>query len=123
MRQILYSDIMVFGLFRKKKEAEEDVRLDEFHEIPMDMDDQTRTKVMIEKLDGVIDVDRIVRKARSGNIVIVGIKDVRERSMDELKHSISKMKTSVAMFNGDIAGVGEEWLILTPSSARIHRGE
>ena len=115
---------MAFGFLRRKKEEEEkEVRLDEFHEIPMEMDDQTRTKVMIEKLDGVIDVDRIVRKAPSGNIVIVGIKDIRERSLDELKHSISKMKTSVAMFNGDIAGVGEEWLILTPSSARIHRGE
>lgn len=112
---------MVFGrLFRKGEEEEPD--LDDFQELPLDLEDKERTRVMIEKLESFIDTDRIIRKARAGNIVVVGIKDIRERSTDELKHSISKMKTSVAVFNGDIAGVGEEWLLITPPTARIHRG-
>ena len=43
--------------------------------------------------------------------------------MDELKNSINKIKTSVAMFKGDVVGVSDEWLVITPPTVEIKRGE
>ncbi len=107
-------------LFKKK---EEDVKPEELTELPMQEEEAPFTKIMIEKLDSLSDCDRIIKKVRSGNIVIARMKDLKEQNIDELKHAISKIRTSCSMFNGDIAGVGDEWLIVTPSTTKIQRGE
>jgi SepF-like predicted cell division protein (DUF552 family) len=112
----------IFNKLFKKKPTEETAPAEELTEIPAEQGDQTQTKVMIDKIESLSDSDRIIKKVRSGNIVIARIKELKEQNMDELKHSISKIRTSVTMFNGDIAGVGDEWLIVTPSTARIQRG-
>lgn len=114
----------LFGKFFKKDQQQSEPQLEEFTELPIDLDQkQEQMKIVIEKLEDFTDTDRIIRKARSGCIVIVGIKGIKERSMDELKHAISKFKTSAAVFNGDIVGVGDEFVIITPSTAKINRGE
>ncbi|MBI4170481.1 MAG: cell division protein SepF [Candidatus Aenigmarchaeota archaeon] len=114
----------LFGKIFKKEEQQNEPQLEEFTELPLDLEQkQEHLKIMIEKLDDFTDTDRIIRKVRGGAIVIVGIKGIKERSMDELKHAISKFKTAVSVANGDIVGVGDEFVVLTPSTARIHRGE
>ena len=114
----------LFGKFFKKEEPQNEPQIEEFTELPLDLEQkQEHMKIIIEKLEDFTDTDRIIRKVRSGAIVIVAIKGIKERSMEELKHAISKFKTSVSVFNGDIVGVGDEFVILTPSTARIHRGE
>ncbi len=107
-------------LFKKKQE---ETQPEELTELPVQEEEAPYTRVMIDKLDSLSDCDRIVRKVRSGNIVIARMKDLKEQNIDELKHAISKIRTSCSMFNGDIAGVGDEWLIVTPSTAKIQRGE
>ena len=112
----------IFDKIFKKQPGEENAgSAAEMTEIPAQPETTQQTSVMIDKIDMLSDSDRIIRKVRSGNIVIARIKDLKEHNLDELKHSISKIRTSVAMFNGDIAGVGDEWLIITPSSAKIQR--
>jgi SepF-like predicted cell division protein (DUF552 family) len=111
----------IFSNLFKKKPTEETTPTEELTELPAEQNDQTQTKVMIDKIESLSDSDRIIKKVRSGNIVIARIKELREQNMEELKHSISKIRTSVTMFNGDIAGVGDEWLVVTPSTARIQR--
>ncbi len=107
-------------LFKKKQE---ETQPEELTELPVQEEEAPYTRVMIDKLDSLSDCDRIVKKVRSGNIVIARMKDLKEQNIDELKHAISKIRTSCSMFNGDIAGVGDEWLIITPSTAKIQRGE
>jgi SepF-like predicted cell division protein (DUF552 family) len=111
----------IFGKMFKKKEIQPTA--DELTELPVQEEQLTSANVVIEKIETLADSDRIIKKVRSGNIVIARIKELKEQNLDELKHSISKIRTSCSMFNGDIAGVGEEWLIVTPSTAKIHRGE
>ena len=115
----------LFGkIFKKNDQQASEPHIEEFTELPMDLEEnKDNMKVVIEKLEDFTDTDRIIRKVRSGSITIVNIKGIKERSMDELKHAISKFKTSVAVFNGDIVGVGDEFVILTPATAKIHRGE
>ena len=107
--------------FKKRPEPEE--KIEEFTEIPSETEQGEKVKVFIEKIEGLADSDRIIKKVRTGSIVIARIKELRESNVDELKHCISKIKTSCAVFQGDLAGVGDEWLLITPSSVRINRGE
>ena len=107
--------------FKKKPEIEE--KIEEFTEIPMDTEQPEKMKIFIEKIEGLSDADRIIKKARTGSIVIARIKELRETNVDELKHCISKIKTSATVFQGDLAGVGDEWLLVTPSSVKINRDE
>ncbi len=111
----------IFGNIFKKKE--EQPQTDQLTELPVPEEQLPYTNVVIEKIETLADSDRIIKKVRSGNIVIARIKELKEQNLDELKHSISKIRTSASMFNGDIAGVGDEWLIVTPSTAKIHRGD
>lgn len=117
----------IFSRFFKKKAnvevASSDGSVEEFTEIPMDVEQPEKVKIMIERLDSLADTDRIIKKVRTGNVVIAKIKDLKENNLDELKHSISKIKTSCMVFQGDIAGVGDEWLLVTPSSVKINRAE
>ncbi|MBI4014623.1 MAG: cell division protein SepF [Candidatus Aenigmarchaeota archaeon] len=107
--------------FVSKDEYHEPVSVEEsYTELP-DESQGSITKIMIEKVDGLTSVDKIMRKVREGNIIIASIKDLKEANTEELKHCISRMKTACMNMNGDIAGAGEEWIIITPSSAAIHR--
>ena len=111
---------MKFPLFGKDEEDNPEPSDEQYAELPEDSA-VMRMKVMVEKLDGLPSVDKIMRKVREGNIVIASIRDLKEANTEELKHCISRMKTACMNINGDIAGAGEEWIIITPSSAGIYR--
>ncbi|MEM7819618.1 MAG: cell division protein SepF [Candidatus Aenigmatarchaeota archaeon] len=111
----------LFSRFFKK--GKEEPSIEEFTEIPLDIGEETEhIKIMIEKITGIPDSDNIIKNVKNGNIVIARIKELKDTNTDELKQIISKIKTIVTGIDGDIAGVGDEWLIVTPKTARIHRG-
>jgi SepF-like predicted cell division protein (DUF552 family) len=112
---------MVFESIFGRNEAGEDK--EEFIEIQTEGDERRRMNIRIENLGDYRDVEGVQRLLREGNIVFLRIKKMRERDLGELKRSVERLRrTSVAM-NGDIIGVDEDYLILTPPSAKVYRGE
>ena len=107
----------IFGI-GSREEVEEYVELD-FDE---EKNDGT-VYIVVEKLDSSSDVDRVKRLLREGFIVFVSIKAMKERDMSELKRAISSLRKTCAAINGDIVGVSDEWVIVTPSFARVYREE
>ncbi|MFQ5814904.1 MAG: cell division protein SepF [Candidatus Hydrothermarchaeaceae archaeon] len=73
------------------------------------------------KLKGFVDVDAAARELGDGNIVILDIKPLAERSMNELKHAVDEMKDLCVSMGGDIAGISEYHMIMTPPTIRIER--
>jgi len=118
-----FRKMSMFSKFFRKRQPQVEEHIEEFTELPVEGDAAPQMKVIIEKIEGLSDADRIIKKARTGNIVIARIKELKEQNVDELKHCISKIKTSAAVFQGDIAGVGDEWLLITPQSVKINRDE
>ena len=91
----------------------------------MDSDDRKRTGslgIRIEKLTDFADTDRVLRHVRTGSVIFLKIKDLREKDMGELKRAVDKLKKTITANNGDIAGVESDWLILTPEFATVERG-
>ena len=78
--------------------------------------------VKVCKLKGFADVDNSARELSEGNIVILDLHPLAERSMTELKHAVDEMKEVCISMGGDIAGLSEYHLIMTPPNLRIERG-
>lgn len=107
--------------FRKQEEERKELSPEDIAEVPEMQETGSQTTIVVDKLDSFIACDRILRKIKSNNIVIASMKDLRDANMDELKQAVNRLKTSVASLDGDIAGVGEEWLIIAPKSAKVQR--
>jgi SepF-like predicted cell division protein (DUF552 family) len=79
--------------------------------------------VSVYKLRGFSDVDGCTGQLSEGNIVLLDIKPLAERSVTELKHAIDEIKDICVSMGADIAGIGENHLILTPPNLKILRSK
>lgn len=58
----------------------------------------------------------------SYTIALINIKPLKEKDLLELKRSINKLKKTCEAVDGDIAGFGDDYIVVTPSFAEIYRG-
>lgn len=77
--------------------------------------------IVIENLGEFADTEKVLRALRDGTIVFLKIKNLKEKDLGELKRAVERLKKTVMAQNGDIAGVEQDWLILTPEHAMVHR--
>jgi SepF-like predicted cell division protein (DUF552 family) len=100
-------------------------QLSEEEFIELDTDDvetpSGKVPIKVDKLDDFTDTDRIQKHIRNGNIVLVKIKSLRGKDISELKRAIEKLRKTCMAINGDIAGIDEDWVIMTPSFAHVAR--
>src|SRR3990170_5145002 len=85
--------------------------------------EENRVNVKIDTLREFADIERIQGLVRSGNVVFLKIKDMRQKDITELKRCVDKLRKTALASNGDIVGVDEDYLVLTPSFAKIYRGK
>ncbi len=96
---------------------------DEYMELEGSEEEKKRDRIPIhiEQLNEYADSDRIQKKLRDGNILLVKIKTLREKDINELKRAIARIRRTCEAMNGDIAAAGEDWLIVAPAVAKIAR--
>lgn len=112
----------MFERFRKKQKAEEE-KEEEFLELDASaFDRQRQVNVRIENLEDFSDTNRIQSLVREGNVVFLKIKKLRMQDIGELKRAVQKLRKTCTAMNGDIVGVDEDFLILTPRFAKVYRG-
>ena len=78
---------------------------------PFTMNDFSDTKAILDAL----------REGKT--IALVNIRPLKDKDVVELKRSVSKLKKTCDAVEGDIAGFGEDWIVVTPNFAYVHRGE
>ena len=86
----------------------------------------TKSKINIRPftLDSFESVKPILDALREGyTIALINMAPLRERDQITLKRAIDKIKKTLDANEGDIAGVGDNWLIATPSFASVFRGK
>jgi SepF-like predicted cell division protein (DUF552 family) len=107
----------IFGKGLKQMSGEEFIELDtQDVEMP-----SGKVPIKVDKLEDFMDTDRIQKLIRNGNIVLVKIKALRGKDISELKRAIEKLRKTCLAINGDIAGIDEDWVIMTPSFAHVAR--
>lgn len=67
------------------------------------------------------DVDVIKREVKSGNILILKVSPLARKSIDDVKRAVSELLEFTQSVGGDIARLGEERVVITPSFVRIWR--
>ncbi|MFT4343883.1 MAG: cell division protein SepF [Candidatus Woesearchaeota archaeon] len=70
------------------------------------------------------DAKEILDDLREGDtIALVNIKPLKEKDITDLKRAINKLKKTCDAMDGEIAGFGEDYVVVTPSFAKIHRSK
>ncbi len=116
---------MGFNILKRGAEIEEEVEEPSEEYIEVNVMDSGAKKgaigIKIEKLNEFADTERVLRAVRDGNIIFLKIKGLKEKDIGELKRAVDKLKKAITANNGDIAGVEQDWLVLTPEFATVHR--
>ena len=87
-------------------------------------DSHSRILVRPFQLDDFEDVKPILDSLREGyTIALVNIKPLKERDLVELKRAINKLKKTTDAIEGEIAGFGDDYIVVTPSFASIYRSK
>ena len=93
---------------------EEDILSEEFLEYGV-------TYVKPVKLRSLADVQKINQELNEGNIVLGDITPLLNRDPQELKRAIDQLKGICRGIGGDIIGIGESKILVTPTNIRIYR--
>lgn len=111
-------------LEKMKKPKQEEEASEEFVELDENaMNQENKVGVRIETLKDFLDTERVQNLLREGNVVFLRVKNLRNKDMAELKRSVEKLKKTCTAMNGDIAGIDEDFLVLTPKFAKVYRGQ
>lgn len=117
-----------FSMKRFKKSSFDDDDMseaeDEYVELNTDAENATSSKIVVRPfvLDDFSDVKTVVDVLREGyTICLLNIRPLREKDMVELKRAINKLKKTIEATGGDIAGFGEDYIVIAPSFAEIYK--
>jgi len=94
-----------------------DIDLGQFEEVSTDL-----SEIMVRMAD-LKDLDvlaGIKREVLGGNVVLVDISFMRQEK-EMLDEAISELKATAEDVRGDIAGVGEDLVMIVPKGMRIDR--
>lgn len=106
------------GKILSSKSAESE----EFVEVAAEAE-QNNINVKIDSLVSYADTDRVQQELREGHVIFLRIRELREKDINELKRSVEKLRKTITAMNGDVVGVDEDFLVLTPQFAKIYRGK
>ena len=97
---------------------------EDYVELSSEQESQPEAKILVKpfNLEDFDDVKPILDDLREGyTIPLINIKPLKDKDLVELKRAINKLKKTTETIDGDIAGFGEDWIVVTPSFAKIHR--
>lgn len=67
------------------------------------------------------DLNTVKREVKSGKILILKVSPLADKSIEDVKRAVNELCEFVKKVGGDIARLGEERIVITPSGVRIWR--
>lgn len=120
------------GLFTKVKEKfmgtpeyEESAADEGYVELDTEAE-EIRSKVIVRPfmIEDFEDIKPILDCMREGHtIALVNIRPLKEKDLVELKRTINKLKKTTDAIDGNIAGFGDDYLVVAPSFAEIYKSK
>lgn len=104
------------GIFRKSKKLEKKERMKIGGK---GISGKTYLKAM--PLRDLSDVDTVKSEVNSGNILILRITPLANKSIEDVKRAVNELCEFVESVGGDIARLGEERVVICPPNVRIWR--
>lgn len=115
----------IFSKFKEKlkKDTDFEAEGEDYVEVGPEME-EGKSKIVIKPfvMEDFDDIKPILDSLREGyTIAFINIKPLKEKDLIELKRAINKLKKTTDAIEGDIAGFGEDYIVVTPSFAQIFR--
>ncbi len=112
--------------FGRKPDYSDDTAVDPegYVELSHESASDSKAKVIVRPfaIEDFADIKPVLDALREGyTICLINIRPIRDKDLNELKRSINKLKKTAEAIEGDIAGFGEDWLVIAPSFAQIYR--
>lgn len=110
-------------IFSRKKEEFEDFGED-YVEINTEKEIGQKAKVVVKPfvIENFEDIKETLDALREGyTIALINIKPIKDKDIVELKRAVNKLKKTCDAIEGDIAGFGDDWIVVTPSFAHVYR--
>ncbi len=99
-----------------KKPSEE-----ESMEVTLEEEPTEKINVRIENLTGTIDVERVGRLLKEGNIVFLKSKELQRKDLGQFQIAVQRLNRLCKQFGFDIVATTEGYLVCTPRFAQIAR--
>ncbi|MEM3731277.1 MAG: cell division protein SepF [Candidatus Bathyarchaeia archaeon] len=103
----------ISNIFRKPKKGEKE------ETEAKDVSGKTYLKAM--PLRDLSDLNAVKNEVKSGNILILRITPLANKSIDDVKRAVNELCEFVESVGGDIARLGEERVVVCPRGVRIWR--
>jgi hypothetical protein len=100
------------GILRKSKKEEKGV------EVKVS---SGKTYLKAMPLRDLSDLDSVKTEVKSGNILILRITPLANKSVDDVKRAVNELSEFAESVGGDIARLGEERVVICPSNVKIWR--
>lgn len=97
---------------------------EDYLEIDTEKATKPKSKVLVKPfvIHEFEDIKPTLDALREGyTIALVNIRPIKDKDIVELKRAVNKLKKTCDAINGDIAGFGEDWIVVTPAFAQVHR--
>jgi len=114
---------------RKKESYDSDDRLqaeDDYVELNTEGERGKGSKIIVRPfvMQDFSDIKLVLDSLREGyTIALVNIRPLKEKDLVELKRAVNKLKKTCDAIEGDIAGFGDDYIVITPSFASIYRSK
>ncbi|MEM2129557.1 MAG: cell division protein SepF [Candidatus Bathyarchaeia archaeon] len=72
-------------------------------------------------LNSLEELENIVAELESGNIVIVRLTPLFDVDLDDVRRAVRKLKKVAQRIDGDVASLGEDRIIVTPTNIKVWR--
>ncbi|MBI2583976.1 MAG: cell division protein SepF [Candidatus Aenigmarchaeota archaeon] len=93
----------------------------EYMEIEAEDERLHKIPIQVDKISEYADSDRIQRKVREGAIMLVKVRELKDKNINELKRAVERIRRTTEAIGGEIVGAGDDWIIVSPSIAKIMR--
>ncbi|MEA2071345.1 MAG: cell division protein SepF [Asgard group archaeon] len=85
-----------------------------------DPKDQENNEVVTLTLRGLQDVDMICDRVASGDVVILGVRDLAKLDMIRLKRTIQQLKSYTLTNGGEIFALAKDFIVIVPSNMKLN---
>ena len=83
------------------------------------LETSSKTFLKAMPLRSLSDLDIIKKEVRSGNILILRITPLANKSIEDVKRAVNELCEFVESVGGDIARLGEERVVICPPNVKI----
>ena len=118
------------GFFGKIKDVlmgEDEDELGEEGYVELDSDaEPSKSKLtvrpyVLQDFEGIKPILDVMREGHT--IALVNMKPLKDKDIIELKRAINKLKKTTDAIEGEIAGFGEDYIVVTPSYVQIYKNK